>query len=368
MKIKKLIISLDLGASASKGMYSIYENIDDTSPKTTETITMEPEIAKVPIELLEEEQANFARSSPENVAWIAYKAQDEEGIAIGRAAKKYVLSGEQIESVKYQFATDKCLAFIGVIASKHGISDDILEIVLNLLIPSDEKQSRQALEKSIRKRLKRFYFRKKLISCRLSEFNLQIEGIGGLFYRMEQNQECESKIIVVLMLGHRNCSCLVFDKGNFSHDSIRLGYYDYIQNIKERSIGQKIEDLEYVMPQIEKEPERMDFWLGHLIRGHQCSDREQERLKLTEAITISKGLHWQKVSRWLDRKIPNRLDEILIFGGASRGFKQELTQKFFWAENVDWGEETSNELEKFGIEESMLYRFADVFGLHKQYI
>ena len=147
MKSKtKLTLSLDLGASASKGIYSIKDENDPLTEKT-KTIVMEPEIAKIPIDLLKE-KTNFG-VRPENAAWISYKARDKEGVAVGTVAKKYVLPGEQIESVKYQFAPDKCMAFIGAIATKHGLKDTEIDITLNLLIPSDEKQSKEALESRV---------------------------------------------------------------------------------------------------------------------------------------------------------------------------------------------------------------------------
>ena len=366
-KTIQLNVSLDLGASSSKGMYSLHSK-NNPEVNTVNSIAMEPEIVEVPISLLKERLKCDAK--PENVAWISYRAKDEEAVMVGTLAKKYVLKGNCIENVKYESATDKCLALIGAIAVKHElleIPESKLEICLNLLIPSDEKHSKKILEKNLRNSLKRFYFQERAISCKLMAFSLFVEGTGGLLHFIGQNQSYDEKTIVVLMLGHRNCSCLILKKGDFIHDSVRLGYFDYVQSIKERSIGQKIEDLEYAMPQIDRDPDNSEFWINSLIRGNISANQEEERNRLISAIEVAKKLHWKKVSNWLDAKIPRRLDKMLVLGGASLSFKEELSKEFSWIEKINWGEDIVAELEKFGVEKSMVDRFADVFSLHKQH-
>ncbi len=358
----QLIVTLDLGASASKGAYTIYSENDRTSNQI-EFMTMGSEIAKVPTSILQ--SAIEINSQAEDVAWIKSKSKDNEGIAIGTFAKKYACKEEQIENVKYEFAVDKCLAFVGAIAYKHGVTE-LPDIMFNLLIPSDEKESAEVLRKNIAAKIKSYYFKDTLVRGKITSCHINIEGTGGILNRIG-NRASKGKI-VALMLGHRNCSCLVLDRGNLSHSCIRLGYFDYLKSIRENAIGQKFEDLEYVIPRIEKEPEPKirDKWLNSLIKGTRSSNQKEEKKKLETAIANSRKLHWTKIANWLDTQIPDRLDEILILGGASGSFRKELSE-YLWAD-LSWCEDVIEELKTIGkLNEEDLSRYVDVFGLHKQY-
>lgn len=372
-----ITLTLDMGASISKALYNVksLSEFDDHQCRENKTYSMymDSEMIRVPEKMVKDESFGNFVSTPENSAWIKLKAKDANVVAFGLLARKFqALKQNQIYSVKYENALDKCLAFIGAIIKKHNLNPLKINVIINLLIPYDEFKSREIIKNNISKSIKNFYFQNIAIKSKLVKFNCFPEGFGGFVNRVD-SYGCEwvkDKKIAVLMIGHRNCTCLIFEKGNLFHgETIRTGFFDLIKDIQSNSIGQNINDLEYVVPKMNKDLNNSSKMISCLIKANNKKNQKNELEKIKTAIINSREKFWIMLSTWLDSQIPSYLNEIMIFGGASQYFQLEINQYYSWS-NIYWAVDTANEIQKslfseIDMEDKLPYRFVDVFGLHK---
>ena len=209
----------------------------------------------------------------------------------------------------------------------------------------------------------------------LIQFNCYPEGFGGYTNRVLRNGETWAKdsVVAVLMIGHRNCTSLVFEKGKLiSADTIRTGFYDLIRDVQVNTISQSIEDLEYLIPQLNKNSSKSSEILSSLVRANNSKNREAELDLIISAIDDSREKLWNKLVSWLENQIPNRLNELMIFGGGSYYFKDNLESFFSWI-NIYWGKDVINEIDRISgsnneLNSQLSLRSIDVYGLHKYLI
>jgi hypothetical protein len=368
----EIVCSLDLGASTSKGVYDFISG----KRKTTGVMTIGSMVSQIPISFLRQETVVCAE--PENLAWIRYKQKDKNVILVGEIAKKYNSLIGSIDEVKYEKGIDKCLAFVGAIIVKHQLNPKDIEVTFNLLIPRDETKSKELVEETLRKKMSSFVFQNRLIEADLVKFVCCSEGLGGFFRRLEYLEEgkewVKNKKLAILMLGHRNCSCIRIEEGGIQNaETIRLGYFDYLKDIQKNTIGQKIEELEIVVPKLGKDEENNDKVLATLIKSSNSKNRSVELKEIKKAIAESRKRFWYQLSNWMDSQVPQSLDEIQIYGGVSVELEQELFNKFNGTSSaLYWGKETVEEMKnlpfaEYLVEQGLCRRFIDVFGMHKEF-
>jgi len=368
MESCKLILSLDVGASLSKGIVTI--SIGEET--VTEIIEMGSDIFEIDSQILMK-QEYLDNTSPENRAWVAKGVRKKvNAVAVGTLAKKFNdIKDSQIEGVKYEYAVEKILAAIGVALERHGLRRDGVECYVNLLIPSDEKEGKNAIEKDLKKEIKKFQFSGEVIKASLLKLNCYAEGTGGLLYRIgqQENPAWANKVkLAILMMGHRNCSFLTIEKGGYSKiETVRIGYFDILSSIKTASIGQKMSDLEQIIPQISEDNQEKCF--RALVRGERESNQSDEIKKLEKSYNEAHLVYWQKLKQWIEAHMPTQIDEVLILGGAAAFFRSDLEEYLSWA-NLYWGDSAVGEItslfpEKFTTDRNLAYRYIDIYGIHK---
>jgi hypothetical protein len=372
-----------MGASISKGIYSLKNFDDDPGVNLDETessflteiysMYMESEMITVPEKMIVQDINVFNSNIPEHLAWIKLKGRDTNVAVFGFLAKKFqAMKQNQIYSVKYENALGKCLVFVGAIIKKHSLDPLNVSVSVNLLIPYDEFKSSKIIEKNLQKSLKSFYFQGMAIKSKLVGFKCFPEGYGGFINRVDLYglNWLKEKKIAVLMIGHRNCTCLIFEQGNLLHgETIRSGFFDLIKDIQNNSIGQNTKDLEFLVPKISRDLSKSSEILSCLIKANNQENQKNELEKIKTAINNSREKFWNLLSNWLEGQIPSYLNEIMIFGGASQYFQPELEQYYSWID-IDWAVDTANEIQDLLFSEmtnndKLPYRFIDAFGLHK---
>ena len=370
-----ITLTLDMGASISKGLYNLStpekNNLQTEISTTNHYMYMESEMITISEKMIGLLDFENSVNSPENFAWIKLKSKDSNVTAFGLLAKKFKAM-KQTHEVKYENALDKTLAFIGAIIRKHNLNPLKIEVALNLLIPYDEYTSRENIQKNIQKNIQNYYFQDTLIQSRLITFNCYPEGFGGFINRASSKNQSwlKEKKIAVLMIGHRNCTCLIFDRGSLFHgETISTGFFDLIKDIKSNSIGQNLDDLEFIIPKYFEDLEQTENILFSLVKAHKKQNQKMELQKIKSAIHNSKQKLWNIISIWLDGQVPNYLHEIMILGGAAQYFQKELKDCFSWG-NIDWSTDIAKEINElffseFEREDKLSFRFIDVFGLHK---
>lgn len=368
----KLILSLDIGASLSKGITTVSKGEETV----TGVIEMDSDVFEIDSQILRK-QEYLENTNPESRAWIAScgrKGARKKGtaVAVGTLAKKFNdIKDSQIEGVKYEYAVEKILAAIGVAVERYELILEGIECHVNLLIPSDEREGKEAIEKNLKREIKKFQFGGKIIKAKLVELNCSVEGTGGLFYRIGQQKNpmwVNQAKIAILMMGHRNCSFLTVEQGGYSkRETVRIGYFDILKNIKKASIGQKMSDLEQIIPQIVNDNKQRYF--KALIRGERKNNQSDEFKKLENSYDDAHQIYWQQLKQWMEAHIPNHIDEVLILGGVAHKFRSNLEEYLGWT-NLYWGDTAVEEIaglfpERFTTDRILAYRFVDVYGIHK---
>jgi len=369
-----LNLTIDTGASLTKACYTIGTNIqDEFDTDKIYFMKMGSEMISVPSKMIEADKLSLQKDQPEDAAWIKLKAKDVNATTFGLLAKKFqAMKQLQIYSVKYENALEKCLAFIGAIISKHKLDKTNIKVIVNLLIPYDEHNSSSLIENDLKNKIKSYYFQGDRITAQLVRFKCFPEGFGGYANRVATNGEnwAKDRIISVLMIGHRNCTILVFEKGKLlKADTIRVGFFDLIKNIQRYTINQSIDELEYIIPMVHYNPKKSSQILSSLVRGNSAKNRKAELEMINLAIENSKEMLWNKLVNWLNSHVPNRLNELMIFGGVSLYFRENFENLFSWI-NIYWGGDVIkeiNELFDFNNEPNghLSLRTIDVYGLHK---
>ena len=137
-----ITLTLDMGASISKGLYSLSnpENINtcQTNPQTeiskTYYMYMDSEMITIAEKMIGLLDFGNAVNSPENFAWIKLKSKNANVTVFGLLAKKFKAM-KQIHELKYENALDKSLAFSGAIIKQQNLNPLNIKVSLHVLIP-----------------------------------------------------------------------------------------------------------------------------------------------------------------------------------------------------------------------------------------
>ncbi|MDJ0773768.1 MAG: ParM/StbA family protein [Mastigocoleus sp. MO_167.B18] len=355
-----LLISLDPGSSMTKVVYQAF------SDKFFEVdiLCMEPEVIKVDKESIELYESNKVTSiSPENEAWIQL---DQEFYAVGFLAQKFFDAQSNLKALKYESAIIKVLGVVGTIAVKLGLTPQ-LNLSLALLLPYGEWTDKKRLEVALTQALSNFHFRGQEFNVNLKVFNCMPEG-GGLI--LVQNKKLgsdffNSKNIGVLMLGYRDISSVVFEKGLSSGSSDKYGLTWMLKKIKDSTSGQSLSQLVKPVHTSGRVPK--ERYLKNLARSRRADFRAQEVELLVKATSQARELYWNKVCEWISVKFPRELDLIIIGGGTSKYLSKEL-KTYFSKTRISWaGELEQDVILAFGLspkKDEMPLRFTDVYGLY----
>ncbi len=366
MSTPEVRIALDTGLSGTKVVYSIGKG----RPKL---MLMRPEVIQLPVESIQTQQASVGQIGfvdVEKDAWVSLKKSASSVYAIGSLAKQFRAS-TRLETLKYEEGVYKLLAVLGAIIQKEQLPNEVA-IRLTVVLPYGEITNRRQFQENLQKSLKNFYFRGRQIKASLVAMMCSPEGGGAIWTQIESHGESwfrEQEAVVVLMLGHRNTSSLVFSHGGVETRKSRttdLGFVQLVDKVIERTSGQDRDGLSRSIFEIGGDISTKNAILRSLIKSREEKNIETEAKTLVEVIRVARKEYWLLLKDWLDSSIPNRVDQLIISGGAGHYLRSELADYLGWAdptwEIVDDGLEL--ELNKFR-DAAMQYRFADVWRLFK---
>ena len=363
-----LLISLDPGSSMTKVVYRVLSDgcseAEVLCTESGEILCMEPEVIKVNKESIElYESRKISSIHPENEAWIEL---EQEFYALGFLAQKFFDARSNLEDLKYERAILKVLAVVGTIAVKLGLATQ-LDLSLALLLPYGEWEDRKKLEVALVSALSNFHFRGQQFNVNLKIFNCMPEG-GGLI--LVQNKKIGSDVfksmnIAVLMLGYRDISSVVFEKGISSGSSDRYGLTWMLEKIKDSTSGQSLSQLVKPIHFSGRFPKVKH--LKNLARSKRADFRAQEIDQLVKVTIQARKLYWDKVCDWISLEIPRNIDLVIVGGGTSKYFSKEL-KSYFSHTRISWASELEQDVvlafDLSAKKDELPLRFTDVYGLY----
>ncbi|MEH2002573.1 MAG: ParM/StbA family protein [Nostoc sp.] len=355
-----LMLSLDPGTSMTKMVYRVLEKMSSKP----ELLCMEPELVKISrdsLSLYESGQIN--RPNPENEAWIEYNG---EYYAVGFLAQKYFEARINFLELKYENAIPKTLAAVGAIAIREGLKSN-LDLSLGLLLPYGEWEDRERLEMGLTKALSSFSFRGQQFCVNLISFQCLPEGGGLVLTRSKKLGTDFNKVnIAVVMLGFRDISAVIFERGISTGKTEGLGLAWMLERIKSRTSGQNLHDL---LKAVHLSGSALKpRYFNTLARSKNAEFKAEEVAQIVEVAELSRKEYWNKVSIWLSMNIPVDIQQVIIGGGTSEYLVAELKNLFTYTE-ISWAAELEEDVRlAFNLpikKDALCLRFTDVYGLFR---
>ena len=326
---QEIRIGLDPGSSLTKVVYAL--------DGTLQYFWMEPEVLALPVRPTHLGTVDFC-ADPEHQAWLQLP-QDENFYAVGQLAHQFKAIA-RLDKLKYEQALYKILAAIGAIVQREKISGKFT-VKLATVLPYAEYRNRAQLNQQITTALKEFEFRGQKMKGTLDNFFCSPEGGGHAWKLVQQYGEpwFKKRDVVILMLGHRDVSCLTFSRGTVDPNhsqTTALGFTELLKRIIHRTAGLD-EAIAPLIFQIGTDYQPDNPLIRSLVRSTQEANVEREIQEICEAIRIARLEYGSLVKNWLDMTLPSSLETLIIGGGAGFYLKDELTQFVEWA-SPTWSE------------------------------
>ncbi|MBD2504050.1 ParM/StbA family protein [Anabaena azotica] len=348
-----LTLAVDPGGSFLKCFYTL----ESFKP---ELILMEPEVATVPLESLQAyEQSKVGSSSPENSAWIEYQNNFQ---AVGFLARKRFNADLQLQRRKFELALPKVLAMVGAIASKHELPNNS-SIRLGILLPWGEYQDRALFQELITKALADYKFKEQSKSFVVDAFICLPEGGGILTRGRAPGSSIKDQTIAVIMLGYRDTSILVIERGEMSKGKTEpLGFSKMIESVMAQTSGLNAHQLTAAICKAGRNinPKALEE-----LAAVDAAYKEHELATIRTAVTNGRKEYWMMLSNWLKLQVPRDVDEVIIGGGTAHYFRSQLNN-LFSASTVNWCDHLESQITSNFSQvaaKSLQYRLTDVYGL-----
>lgn len=369
--MKRIVVSLDLGSSLVKALYKVGEH------GRLGAIAMDSQILPLPLESIQSYKdgaGGFNASLPEDDAWLTFKKRADNGIVLGHLAKQFKASAK-LKQLKYEQATPKLMAVIGSIIQRECLDTAEVEIIASVLLPYGEFSNREQFEKEFTKESRNYYFRNQKINVDIDTLNCFPEGCGLIANLTRSRGEgwFAKRTVVVLMCGHRNISLIVFDRGAMSRASqtTDLGFIRLVESVIQKTSLIDVEAITKGVYEVGDDVSPSKDALRVLIRSQDPSNYDAEAQQLSDAIKAAKKEYWALVQDWLNSAMPDRVDELIIAGGAAQYLKKDLDNFLGWAEPSWSSSQVSEELlslfSSFPEQDTLAMRFKDVYALYSAF-
>jgi hypothetical protein len=256
---------------------------------------------------------------------------------LGEGAQKYHASGLANNELKYKKALYKALGVIGYFAKELNIPNRA-SIGVGVLLPFNEYATKEQFTNWFSLAIQQFSYCGKTMGFELAELAIRPEGSGTYLKGLPKRIQPKAVKVASLVIGHRNASWLVNDKGYPSlaaSTTCDLGYRWLIEEIKQQT-GHKNE-----------------MWIAHQI----FAKGEDEICLLAESLMLS---YWRQIYNWIREQSP--VDYVVVSGGTGLLLRQLIDECL---ENVIWPETLLTEVLKYEANESMAFRYIDSFGVYK---
>ncbi|MBE9171289.1 ParM/StbA family protein [Pleurocapsales cyanobacterium LEGE 06147] len=363
----EVTMAADFGASLGRAIYST-----SSGSCKPELMLLDPQVVRVPAKSIDNyEKYKIGQTNPSDSAWVKF---GEAHLAVGFLAKKNFHAVHCLESLKVDSAIPQALALVGSIAQTNNLPSQF-SLSLGILLPWNEFRDREKFQSQLSLALSDYIFRGQQFSVQLESFTALPEG-GGIFARGRVPQRPEQKLrnpkeltIAVIMLGYRNCSILVIEKGELTRGATGdFGFARMVQKIQTFTSGQKAEVLVPAICQARAKLGRRV--LATLARSQRTELRQTEVEELAEAIADARAEYVALLQNWLRQHLPSQtpIDEFIVSGGTARYLKRELTELLRgFGSSLNWCASLEKRILKtFGDTVShhcLESRLADVYGL-----
>jgi len=354
-----LTLVVDFGGSLTKIIYRDKSGL----PKA---LCMEPEVLMVPKEAVRHYEATkLGTGTPANSAWVSL--DEESCYVVGYLAKSRFNANPGLNLVKYERAFPKTLAAIWAVAASEGlVKKKDLRVALAVLLPPGEYQNADQLKSLIIDSLTNFETPTGTIRATLTNYDCKPEG-GGVYLVHAKNQGkavMATKTVAVLMVGYRNASILVANRGVVDQrETSALGFIKLVEQVKSR-ISTMADSARLAKAialsgwEVRTEP------LTPLAVSSVAEVRLEETRNLAEVITAARSQYVSSLTSWLRDTLPKDLDEVVLCGGTAYYLHKALVEHFH---SVDIIWDASMELPEDLQTGELGKRMSDAYGIYQYF-
>lgn len=357
--MSKVYLSIDPGASQTKIIYKIDQQ------SNPQYFLMSPEVQLISKEVLKihlQSKNMFTLINEVPFDWIEINNQI---YVLGEAAQEFRLV-TQIKELKYENAIYKTLGIIGKIVEDNLLTKKVVDIYLSVLLPANEYSDRDRFSKKLSQLVENYLFNNKRIKAKLKYILCRPEGTGiaALTIADKGLDWFKNNNVGILMMGHRNISGLVLTNGSLKkYDSPIIGFSNLFDGVKKIKSGldeqiihnaicstlriAKNEIYQYKIINNKsvgytRHPDWREYFpIQNLATAKDKDLYDDEVNSISHAINIGAYQYWEKVSSWLNQIFDQKLNSVIIAGGASIFFEPEL-EKYFNCEPIHGYKFTNN--------------------------
>lgn len=357
-------LAADIGASETKALGGDKAQLI--------VLRQPPMLADLPATELALSQANARAMGTDGLLPIQYIQRFQDGPAYALGVDALYRPNKNTKALpKRQLAVNKVLDLLGQLWERLRLQETSFAVDLAVLLPFSEYHADQGeLVNELQSAAECFWYRGVQLMLRLETVKVVPEGAGLVLWRMMELSrlgQSSNKTFVVVMVGHRNLSFLLFLNGKPpTGEPSESSNFGFSTLIRAATSG---------FPVIN--PEEDPFVLSAILSGQDdvvFPDRSGQifTLQLTEA----RDYYWSVVKGFLDEKLAAvRIAthyEVIVAGGAALQLRNELNEYFAARQRfcvLSWATEIQQELKlrlPLSVKtESDSVRLSDVYGLYK---
>ncbi len=321
-------IVLDFGGSATKGVYA------DVS-LNEKYLYMEPEVISLPPSAIANyESTKLGVADPVDSAWVTV---DNQCYVVGYLAQSRFNGNPGLSSLKYERAFPKTLAAVWVAAQELKLKNKF-SAAIAILMPSSEYESGKQLHSLLVDGLKDFQTPTGNMSVNLTHFDCKPEG-GGIYmiHRHQLGDVAKRKTVAVVMVGYRNASVLVSERGQVNkRTTSNLGFIKLVELVESRIAG--LPSTAQLASAIAKAGDKVETrYLSPLALSSVPETRSEEVQKLIDAVNACRIEYARALCSWLREVLPRQvyLDEVVLCGGTADYMRCELENHFAYTD-INW--------------------------------
>ncbi|NJL81492.1 MAG: ParM/StbA family protein [Richelia sp. SM2_1_7] len=344
-----LILALDFGGSATKGVYCIEQN-------QTASLVMEPEVVKISLDSIASEI--LGATEPENAAWVNYMG---ETFSVGYLAKSRYYANQGLKELKYERAVAKTLAFVWAISQKLQLGAKF-RLAFICLLPPGEFENKDSFRKHLEAAFTGFMTPTGKMQLVLTQFKCLPEGAGiYLAYQKKLGEAIKNKTIALVMVGYRNASVLISDRGIVAPDgkTSDLGMIRLLEKVVATTSGQNASQLAPAVFAAGSDVSTTP--LTKLLKSTTNINKRHELMQIQKAVKLARSEYADVLTSWLDQVVSRSVvSEILFCGGTADYMRRELNSHYsgtvcLWGVGAD----IPAQVDSFGLGS----RLADVYSV-----
>jgi hypothetical protein len=348
-----VLIALDFGGSSTK---VLYQRFGDAA---SNFLIMQPEVAPLTQSTVEQFQMRqFGISAPEHCSWVCANNQCH---AVGSLAKNHFYAHAGLAALKYERAVYKTLAATWVIQQRLNLRPSF-KAAIACLLPPGEYEDRVRLQARLGEALYHFNTPTGTLRVMLERFDCKPECGGiALMHWAKLGNRFAQQVFGFVMLGYRNASVLVADRGMFNAGKTSdLGFVRCIEKVMSQTSGYSSAQLLNAIATAAQEQSLAPYI--RIAHAREDAERIEEARHLAIVVEQARAEYAHMLLSWLDEVLPlrNCPDLHLVFcGGTADLLQQDLMQYYSHYPHLFHAGITLPKV----LESDMGNRLVDVYGL-----